>query len=131
MSEPGAGKWSWEGIELIWVVLGFLGAALGVSRMPPMNKWQLMSSLVSGIVLASQAPQWAAFFYLKWTGAAIPAFMNNTVAFFFGIGGMFIVPGVIVFWQEFGKDPWGAIMRLVNLVRGKPTLPPDSTGDKP
>lgn len=30
MGEPtGSGKFSWEGIQLMWVVLGFIGAALG------------------------------------------------------------------------------------------------------
>lgn len=132
MDEPtGSGKLSWEGIELMWVVLGLIGASLGISRMPTMTKRDLSFSLLSGVVCAAFAPQWAAHFYHVYMGAEIPVFMNNTVAFIFGIGGMFLVPGVIVFWQAFSKDPWGAVMKLVNALRGKssaPTAPPPADG---
>jgi hypothetical protein len=134
MGEPtGDGKFSWEGIQLMWVVLGFIGAALGISRMPPMTKRDLFFSLFSGVVCAAFAPQWTAHFYRQSFGADIPVFMNNTVAFVLGIGGMFIVPGLIVFWQGFSKDPWGAVMKIVDVVRGRRPSPPpaDGQGEKP
>lgn len=133
-------KLSWEGIELIWVVLGLLGAFLGISRMPPMTKGQIISAYISGIFFSTQAPLWLDWAYVRWTPlwmnpehAHLPAFMNNGFAFFFGIGGLFIVPGFIVFWQAFGKDPWSAVARVVNVLRGKstPTLPDDSAETKP
>lgn len=120
------GKWSWEGIDLIWVVLGFLGAALGISRMPPMNKWQLFTSLIAGIVISALAPQ---VLILIWPNA--PAVLKNITAFFFGIGGMFIVPGAIVFWQGFATDPWGWVTRILDLIDRIRRAPPKPDPDEP
>lgn len=103
-------KLTWEGIDLIWVILGFLGAALGLSRMPPMNKWQLFTALISGVVFAAFAPQ---ILLLIW---AAPPVIRNITAFVFGIGGMFIVPGIIVFWQAFATDPWGWFTRILDII---------------
>lgn len=120
----------WEGIKLIWVVMGFIGAALGVSTLPPMGPKQLFFAATSGIVCAAFAPQWAGFMYLRWMGDPIPAFMNNTIAFIFGIGGMFIVPGLITLWRGFKDNPWGWVQKIAELFgyskKGPP--PPPDTG---
>lgn len=114
-------KIQWEGIELIWVVLGIFGAAIGLGSMPKMNRPQLWTAVASGIVCSAMAPQWANYLASKWLAMTLPSFMAGTIAFVFGIGGMFIVPGIIVFWQGFQNDPWGwfhKLMDAVNRVRG-------------
>lgn len=125
MNESGRGL-SWEGIQLVWVILGFIGAALGIGSMPTMTRKQLITAMLSGLVAAALAPQWAAHLYGRWFGPEpIPPFMNNTIAFFFGIGGMFIVPGAIVFWQNFRNNPLG----FIDWIRGKgPPPPPPPAG---
>lgn len=112
-------RMTWEGINLLWIVLGFIGAALGVSYMPPMNKKQLAGAMLSGLVCAALAPQWAGHYYAKIIGEPTPAFMNNTVAFLFGIGGMFIVPAVLVFWTGFRDNPLG----FIDWIRGRGPAP--------
>lgn len=124
-------KWSWEGIQLLWPILGLIGAALGIGSLPPMTHRQLWTALLSGVVAAALAPQWAAHIYLRWFGAEIPPFMNNTIAFFFGVGGMFIVPAVIVFWKTMRDNPFA----LIDWLRGRggapPASPPPGPGDHP
>lgn len=110
---------SWEGINLVWLIMGLVGACLGVSYMPPMSKKQLAGAMASGVVFAALAPQWAGHYYLKWMGEPIAHFMNNTVAFVFGIGGMFIVPCIIVFWTDFRDNPWG----FIEWIRGRARAP--------
>lgn len=123
---------SWQGIELIWVVMGFIGAALGIGSMPPMSRRQMWVAFLSGLFFAAMAPQWADWGFQQWAWAnpmhePMPRFMGNTLAFFFGVGGMFLVPGMIAFW----RDPWGVIDKLLTIIdrlRGKapPSPPPDS-----
>ncbi len=125
-------KIQWEGIQLIWVVLGIFGAAIGLGSLPQMNRPQLWTAVSSGIVCSAMAPQWANHAYVYWlptwinsSGDTLPSFMSGTIAFVFGIGGMFIVPGIIVFWQGFQDNPWGwfsKIMDAINRMRG---VPPD------
>lgn len=128
-------KIQWEGIQLIWVVMGIFGAAIGLGSLPRMTRKQLWTAVASGIVFSAMAPQWANHAYVHWlptwvnaSGAPLPSFMSGTIAFVFGIGGMFIVPGIIVFWQGFSTDPWGwfhKLMDAINRARGIP-VPPDS-----
>lgn len=111
--------WSWGGIQLIWVVLGILGAAMGIGSMPPMSTKQCWVALGSGVFFASYGPQWASYAFVHWIPAwlnpahdPMPSFMTGSVAFFCGVGGLFLIPGVIAFWKnprEFVRDVWGAI----------------------
>lgn len=127
---------SWEGISLVSVVLGFVGAALGVSYMPPMNKKQLLAALVAGVTCAALAPGATSEAIAWWrsTPAApvlavpLPAALNNVLAFVSGIGGMFLVPGLIVAFQSFKKNPFA----VVDWARGRGAPPtPPSDGGQP
>lgn len=104
---------SFQGFELIAAVLGFIGAALGISYSPPMTKKEMFAALLAGVSCAVLGPALASQVY------ALPPIVNNALAFIFGIGGMFIVPGLLGLWRGFSVDPWAFIDRL----RGK--------GDKP
>ncbi len=134
MSEPTAvDRFTWEGIQLIWVILGFIGAALGISSMPPMSKRQLVAALAAGVVCAALIPQVSAEL-LAWLRSTptvpLPSGVNNVLAFFFGIGGMFIIPGAIVFWRSFQTNPFF----IIDWVRGKgppPPAPPAGPGEHP
>jgi hypothetical protein len=111
-------KFSWEGISLLWVLLGFIGAALGIGSMPEMTKKQLWTALGSGVVCAALAPSVVPELIGWWRVAPVvplPGPIGNLLAFFFGIGGMFIVPGCIVMWSSWKKNPWA----VVNWIRGR------------
>lgn len=126
-----------EGIDLIWIVLGFVGAALGIAYMPKMEKPQLLAALVAGVACAMLATPLVDAIFVNWaptwmnaTHDHLPHIINNAFAFFFGIGGMFIVPGIIVFWRSGAKNPFA----IVDWLRGKsppPSVDPEpKTGDK-
>ena len=104
---------SWDGIQLIWVVLGILGAAVGINNMPPMSKRQCWSALCSGVIFAGYGPQWVDYAYVHWTPdwfnathGDLPSFMLGSIAFVCGVGGLFLVPGIMTFW----KDPRGTFL---------------------
>jgi hypothetical protein len=99
----------WAGFELIAGVLGFIGAALGISYSPPMTKREMFAALLAGLVCGVLGPQLIAHVY------AMPPIVNNALAFIFGLGGMFIVPGLLAMWRGFAVDPWSFIDR----IRGK------------
>lgn len=100
-------KLSWEGIELVSLVLGFIGSALGIAYMPKMDKAQLFAALLSGVVCAALGTPGFEFAYMNWSPAWInpghepmPEVLSHIVAFFLGVGGMFIIPGMILFWRN-------------------------------
>lgn len=97
---------SWQGFELLTAVLGFIGAALGISYSPPMTKKEMFAALLAGVVCAVLGPQLAMQIY------TLPPIVNNALAFIFGIGGMFIVPGLLAIWRGFASDPWAWLDKL-------------------
>lgn len=107
-------KMSWAGIELAAIVFALVGAALGVSYSPEMTKRQMAAAVLAGLACGALLPELVASVY------HMPAIAKNGLAFIFGIGGMFIVPGVIAIWRGFANDPWAFFDRL----RGKSTAPP-------
>ena len=119
-------KFQWEGISLISVVLGFVGACLGISYVPPMTAKQLAAALVSGIICGALLPSAVAAGLLGVMSWTVPTVMDRILALFFGIGGMFIVPGSIVFWQSASKNP----MLVWDWMRGKGPPPPPDEGAK-
>lgn len=96
----------WNGFELITAVLGFIGAALGISYSPPMTKKEMFAALLAGVVCAVLGPSLLMQLY------TLPPIVNNALAFIFGIGGMFIVPGLLALWRSFATDPWKFIDRF-------------------
>lgn len=118
-------KLSWEGIQLVWVVLGLFGAALGVGTLPPMTTRQCWVALGSGLVFAAYGPLWVNHAFQHWvpawanpTQAAVPSFMLGSAAFICGVGGMFLVPAILSFWRDpraFAVRAW----EFIKLARGK------------
>lgn len=94
---------------MIASVLGFIGAALGISYSPPMTKKEMFAALLAGLVCGVLGPQLVSQLY------QVPPIVNNALAFIFGLGGMFIIPGLLAMWRGFAVDPWSFIDR----IRGK------------
>lgn len=114
-------------LDLVAIVLGFVGALLGVSYSEPMTKKQLLAALGSGSIVAALAPPLVTLLiHLQWPTVNLPVAINNVMAFVFGIGGMFIIPGVLSFWKTFSANPWGFIDRIRGI-----TPPPPPPGAQP
>lgn len=122
-------RFSWEGIHVIWIILGLIGAALGIGSMPPMSKKQLWTAIGAGFTCAILGPWLIPEAVAWWRNAAtatpLPLPVSSALAFFFGIGGMFIVPGAIVFWTTVKSNP----MAMVDWLRGKGPPPPPPPSD--
>lgn len=101
----------WQGYELISAVLGFIGAALGISYSEPMSKKQMFAALMAGIACGVFLPLLVSSLY------ALPKVVNNALCLLFGMGGMFIVPAVLSVWRGFAADPWGVFDRLRGMTR--------------
>ena len=104
-----------SGIELLWLIFGFVGAVLGVSYMPPMSHWQKFSALLSGLACAALGPQLAAPWYQGFVTTPMLPAVNNAFAFILGILGMFIVPGILVIGKKFQENPFW----IIDWLRGR------------
>lgn len=97
-----------SGVKVVSLVFAFIGAALGISYTPDMTKRTAFAALIAGIVCGALGPELIAWSF-NWK---LPIIINNIFALLCGVGGMFIVPGVIVAWQGFANNPWTFIDRL-------------------
>ena len=107
-----------SGVKVVSLVFAFVGAALGISYTPNMTKRTAFAALVAGVVCGALGPELIAWGF-NWK---LPIIINNVFALICGVGGMFIVPGLITAWQGFAKDPWAFIDRLRGIAK---------PGDKP
>lgn len=102
-----------SGVKVVALVFGFIGAALGISYTPQITKKAAVAALASGIVCGGLGPSLLAWAF-NWH---LPATADNALAFVCGVGGMFIIPGLIAAWQGFAHDPWGFIDRLRGIAK--------------
>lgn len=107
------------GLSISVLFFAILGGALGIAYSPPMTRGQVLAALGSAILFGGLGPEVVGSF---WT---LPPVLENACAALFGIGGMFIVPGLIVAWREFSSNPWGFIDRLRGVAKppGKDNTP--------
>lgn len=113
---------SQTGIKFVSLAMGFVGAALGISFTPPMSRKMAFGALLSGLVFGAFGPELLAFAFKT----TFPPTVSNGIAVIFGVGGMFIVPGVVAFWQGFKDDPIGWTFGILDKLRASrtPTTPP-------
>lgn len=97
-----------SGVKIVALVFGFIGAALGISYTPEITKKAALAALISGIVCGGLGPELIAWAF-NWH---LPPIISNVMALVCGVGGMFIIPGLIAIWRGFGADPWGFIDRI-------------------
>lgn len=95
------------GVKVVSLVFAFVGAALGISYTPEISKRSAMAALIAGVTCGALGPEAVAWGFSK----PLPLIANNALAVVFGIGGMFIVPGVIRLWTGFRDDPFGWLDR--------------------
>ena len=99
------------GVKLVSLVFAFVGAALGISYAPQLTKRTATAALIAGLTFGAFGPELVSWLY----GKPLPLVINNVTAVIFGIGGMFIVPGIIFAWREFSENPWA----ILDKLRGK------------
>ena len=104
------------GVKLVLLVFAIIGAALGIGYSPKMTPWQACIALLAGAVCGVLGPDLIAWGH----GKDLPPAIEKLAAFVFGIGGMFIIPGLIALWQGFRNDPWAWLDKL----RGLKNTPP-------
>ena len=108
------------GVKVVALVFGFIGAALGISYTPEITKRTAFAALIAGVVCGALGPEGVQALFAN----PLPMVIKNVVALICGLGGMFIVPGLLIAWKGFATDPWAFIDRLRGLRGG------DKGGDK-
>lgn len=103
------------GIKVVWLVFGFIGAALGVRYSPPMSKADALTALLAGVVCSGFGPP----LLTTWFGWHMPLIVDNAIAFACGIFGMFIVPGILNLGRSFVADPVAFITKARAMLAGK------------
>ena len=101
-----------SGITILAIVLGTLGAALGVAYSPKMDPREMWAAMGSGFGCALLFPAIIAQYW------PIPPVVVAGLAFFFGVVGMFIVPGFLVIGQKFKENPFWFIEWILALKNG-------------
>lgn len=102
------------GVKVVSLVFAFVGAALGIGYTPEITKRAAFAALVAGVTCGALGPEAVAWAL----GKPLPLIANNALAVVFGIGGMFIVPGVIRVWAQFRDDPFGWLDRFRGGPKG-------------
>lgn len=118
------------GVTFASMIIGFIGAVLGISYVPEMSKKQMFAALLAGLCCAAFMTPVAAHWYSLYFGPTVPQFLENGIAFLLGISGMYIVPGFLSLSRSFRDNPFGFLDRL----RGRasvPDVPPKPPGDQP
>jgi hypothetical protein len=102
------------GVKVVSMVFALIGAALGLTYTPTMTKKLAIGAILSGLIFGALGPEAVAYLAGKTLGIAppLPVIVNNGLAVVFGIGGMFIVPGVVKLWSGFAENPWAWVDRL-------------------
>lgn len=103
------------GIKVVWLVFGFIGAALGVRYSPPMTKADALTALLAGVVCSGFGPP----LLNAWIGWHLPPIVENLIAWVAGICGMFVVPGILNMGRSFAADPLEFIAKARAWVAGK------------
>lgn len=105
------------GVSAATLVFGAVGAALGIAYTPAMTRREMLAALLAGLACSAILPQLIA----QWIHLNPVA--NNALSFLFGIGGMFIVPGLLAAWAGFRTDPWAFIDRLRGIKKDSEAKP--------
>ncbi len=103
------------GIKVVWLVFGFIGAALGVRYSPTMTKADALTALLAGVVCSGFGPP----LLTTWFGWHMPPVVDNAIAFVCGIFGMFVVPGILNMGRAFVADPIAFIAKARAMLAGK------------
>ena len=98
-------------MKVVAPVFGFIGAALGISYTPEITKRTAFAALIAGVVCGGLGPEGVQALFTT----PVPKVVKNVIALICGLGGMFIVPGLLVAWKGFATDPWAFIDRLRGL----------------
>lgn len=111
------------GLSLATLFFAVLGGGLGVAYSPPMTRGQVLAALGSAILCGGLGPEVVQVFW------PLPPILKNVLAAIFGIGGMFIVPGLIVAWRGFSTDPWAFVDRLRGIAKPPSSNNPPGGGN--
>lgn len=92
---------TFTGVKLVALVCGFVGGALGVIYTPQITPRMAVGACIAAVVCGGFAPA-----ALEWGfNTRFPTVVTGIIGVVFGVGGMFIVPGLITAWKEFSADP--------------------------
>lgn len=97
-----------SGVKVVTLVCALIGGALGISYTPNITPRIAISALFAAIVCGGFGPgllEWG----FNWR---LPSVVSNMIAVIFGIGGIFIVPGIIAAWQDLIRDPVAFVGKL-------------------
>lgn len=117
---------AFAGVKIVSLVFACIGAALGITYTKEMTKRTALAAMLAGICSGGLGPE-----FISWSLAIpLPAVVNNVLALVCGIGGMFIVPGILKIWQGFSDDPWQFFDRFRSAFGKSKSGNDGNSGDK-
>lgn len=98
-----------HGIKANLIFGGFSGAVVSLVANKRLTFMQSVITIICGVLSSGYiTPGISEYFHLSRSG-------ENMLAFFIGIGGMYVIIGIIRFWEGFSKNPVAAIKSLFTL----------------
>lgn len=102
------------GVKVVTMVFAIIGGLLGISYSPQITARAAFAACLSALVCGSLLPSAVG----KYFGWEMSQLTSNGFAVIFGIGGMFIVPGILALWKAFAADPVGFLKKFVGATKG-------------
>lgn len=125
------------GMKLMHLIVGTAAAGVSLWFLPKFETKSLGATITSGMfcsLVFTPLSVWAysAYFGTEARAVAVPGPVENVLAAAFGIGGVYIVPGIAWAWRSVRDNPWGFFAWVRGGGRGPPPDgPPQENGGKP
>jgi hypothetical protein len=121
------------GMKLLHLIIGTAAAGVSLWFLPQFETKSLGATITCGMiasVLFTPAALWgfSAYFSTEQKIVSLPGPVENVLAAVFGIGGVYIIPGIAWAWKEVRNNPWGF---LAWIRGGARTPPPNDKGGQP
>ncbi len=118
---------AYNGMKLTHLIIGTAAAGVSLWFLPKFETKALGATVSCGMVCAlllTPFSMWAyiTYFSTETHKATVPIAVENVLAAGFGIGGVYIVPGVAWAWRSVRDNPWGFFAWIRS---GGKTPPPD------
>lgn len=122
---------TYNGMKLMHLIVGTAAAVVSLWFLPRFETKSLGATITCGMfcaLLFTPLAMWgyAVYFSTEVKAVKVPVVVENVLAATFGIGGVYIIPGITWAWKSVRDNPWGFFAWIRSGGRTPPPGPPPS-----